>query len=333
MTNGHDDNGGGNPPRRRPRDRTDPGRRRAGGHSCPLQRQGAGSADCTAAARATALRQHRVRRRPAAGQRHGGPGHLGRAGGGRAAVRSRLVCERPEGKLRAADVAARAGLAADRLPLPGAPAGRGASRCRPGRLVGAADLPQHHRCRPRSGTGVPRSPDDGVALCARLALRPRLAVRPRHAVRARVPLRPRFADPRSTRPAGFGRPGSGRLGRTAAPAAGRRSAAAASPVSRCWTPVSASTTGSPRTSCSSTSSAGDRSAGTTRRSPASPRTRFEGSLDSDAGHGTFIAGLIRQQCPDADILAMRIMAGDGVVPESDVLDALHMLADAPASSR
>ena len=53
--------------------------------------------------------------------------------------------------------------------------------------------------------------------------------------------------------------------------------------------------------------------------------RLEGVLDSDAGHGTFIAGLIRQVCPDANILAMRIMAGDGVVAESDLLDALYLL--------
>ena len=39
---------------------------------------------------------------------------------------------------------------------------------------------------------------------------------------------------------------------------------------------------------------------------------YEGVLDPDAGHGTFIAGLIRQNCPDADILAVRVMGGDGV---------------------
>jgi subtilisin family serine protease len=52
---------------------------------------------------------------------------------------------------------------------------------------------------------------------------------------------------------------------------------------------------------------------------------YEGVLDSDAGHGTFIAGLIRQRCPDATILAIRVMAGDGVVAESDLLDALKLL--------
>jgi hypothetical protein len=49
---------------------------------------------------------------------------------------------------------------------------------------------------------------------------------------------------------------------------------------------------------------------------------YEGILDSDAGHGTFIAGIIRQLCPDATVLAVRIMSGDGVVAEGDLLDAL-----------
>jgi hypothetical protein len=49
---------------------------------------------------------------------------------------------------------------------------------------------------------------------------------------------------------------------------------------------------------------------------------YEGVLDSDAGHGTFIAGIIRQLCPDADILAVRIMASDGVVAEGDLLNAI-----------
>ncbi|MDQ1740291.1 MAG: hypothetical protein QOE53_1943, partial [Pseudonocardiales bacterium] len=52
---------------------------------------------------------------------------------------------------------------------------------------------------------------------------------------------------------------------------------------------------------------------------------LEGTLDSDAGHGTFIAGLIRQICPDADILAIRVMYGDGAVPEGDLLEALNRL--------
>lgn len=52
---------------------------------------------------------------------------------------------------------------------------------------------------------------------------------------------------------------------------------------------------------------------------------YEGMLDQDAGHGTFIAGLIRQYCPDADILAIPVMGGDGIVAESNLLDAVWLL--------
>jgi subtilisin family serine protease len=53
---------------------------------------------------------------------------------------------------------------------------------------------------------------------------------------------------------------------------------------------------------------------------------LEGTLDSDAGHGTFIAGLIHQICPDADILSVRVMPSDGAVPEHVLLDVLTALA-------
>jgi subtilisin family serine protease len=52
---------------------------------------------------------------------------------------------------------------------------------------------------------------------------------------------------------------------------------------------------------------------------------FEGVLDPDAGHGTFIAGMIRQTCPDANILAVRVMPSDGAVSEGVLLDALKRL--------
>ena len=51
-----------------------------------------------------------------------------------------------------------------------------------------------------------------------------------------------------------------------------------------------------------------------------------GLLASHAGHGTFIAGLIRQTCADADITAVRVMDSDGVVPELMLTDALSGLA-------
>jgi hypothetical protein len=53
---------------------------------------------------------------------------------------------------------------------------------------------------------------------------------------------------------------------------------------------------------------------------------LEGELDSDAGHGTFIAGLIRQACAEADILAIRVMASDGAVAEHLLVESLTLLA-------
>ena len=50
-----------------------------------------------------------------------------------------------------------------------------------------------------------------------------------------------------------------------------------------------------------------------------------GELDPVAGHGTFIAGLIRQLCPDARILAPRVVHGDGWVGEDAVTTVLQQL--------
>jgi subtilisin family serine protease len=52
-----------------------------------------------------------------------------------------------------------------------------------------------------------------------------------------------------------------------------------------------------------------------------------GELDTDTGHGTFIAGIVRQAAPDAQVLAVRIMHSDGVVYEGDLICALSLLAD------
>lgn len=56
--------------------------------------------------------------------------------------------------------------------------------------------------------------------------------------------------------------------------------------------------------------------------PANPLT---GMLDRHVGHGTFIAGIIRQVAPDAEVAVARVMAGDGVAYESDMLAALERL--------
>ena len=54
---------------------------------------------------------------------------------------------------------------------------------------------------------------------------------------------------------------------------------------------------------------------------------LDGGIDALAGHGTFIAGLIHQACPDADIVAWRIVGSDGPVVESDLVAALADIAE------
>lgn len=50
-----------------------------------------------------------------------------------------------------------------------------------------------------------------------------------------------------------------------------------------------------------------------------------GELDSHSGHGTFVAGILRQGCPDADLLTIRVMGSDGVVREWETLHVLQSL--------
>lgn len=52
-----------------------------------------------------------------------------------------------------------------------------------------------------------------------------------------------------------------------------------------------------------------------------------GELNDATGHGTFIAGIVRQVAPDARVLSIRIMHSDDIVYEGDLLCALAMLAD------
>jgi hypothetical protein len=52
-----------------------------------------------------------------------------------------------------------------------------------------------------------------------------------------------------------------------------------------------------------------------------------GELNDATGHGTFIAGIVRQVAPDAQVLAIRIMHSDDIVYEGDLLCALALLAD------
>lgn len=50
-------------------------------------------------------------------------------------------------------------------------------------------------------------------------------------------------------------------------------------------------------------------------------------LDAQAGHGTFIAGVVLAQAPAARLRARRVIGGDGVGDELAVIRALHWLAE------
>jgi subtilisin family serine protease len=53
--------------------------------------------------------------------------------------------------------------------------------------------------------------------------------------------------------------------------------------------------------------------------------RLNGILDPLAGHGTFIAGLVRQHCANAQLVIVPVMYGDGAADEKDLIDALQGL--------
>lgn len=54
---------------------------------------------------------------------------------------------------------------------------------------------------------------------------------------------------------------------------------------------------------------------------------LDGALDTHSGHGTFIAGVVHQACPDADILSFRAVTSSGVILESEWLRALAQIAE------
>lgn len=54
---------------------------------------------------------------------------------------------------------------------------------------------------------------------------------------------------------------------------------------------------------------------------------MDGIFDDAAGHGTFIAGVVRQQCGDAQILPVRVADGEGVILENDLIGALGRLIE------
>ena len=61
--------------------------------------------------------------------------------------------------------------------------------------------------------------------------------------------------------------------------------------------------------------------------------QLEGVFDDFSGHGTFIAGLIRQTCPDADLLVIQVMDSDGFVPESTMINASSSSRDRRAEGQ
>lgn len=52
---------------------------------------------------------------------------------------------------------------------------------------------------------------------------------------------------------------------------------------------------------------------------------FDGAIDDAAGHGTFIAGIVRQLSPEADIVAIRVADSQGSVLEGDFMLAVRSL--------
>jgi hypothetical protein len=52
-----------------------------------------------------------------------------------------------------------------------------------------------------------------------------------------------------------------------------------------------------------------------------------GALDRLAGHGTFIAGIIRQICPAARLVSYGMLGSTGIIVESDLLARLRQLVD------
>ena len=54
---------------------------------------------------------------------------------------------------------------------------------------------------------------------------------------------------------------------------------------------------------------------------------LDGILDDAAGHGTFIAGVVLQACPDAYIVPVRVADGQGFILEHDLLGALGRLVE------
>ena len=53
---------------------------------------------------------------------------------------------------------------------------------------------------------------------------------------------------------------------------------------------------------------------------------FDGFLDGAAGHGTFVAGILHQSCPDATLIPIRVADSQGTVLEGEFLKAVRDVA-------
>lgn len=54
---------------------------------------------------------------------------------------------------------------------------------------------------------------------------------------------------------------------------------------------------------------------------------LDGIFDDASGHGTFIAGIVRQECPQAQILPVRVADGEGLILETELIATLARLID------
>ncbi|WP_433540035.1 S8/S53 family peptidase [Streptosporangium sandarakinum] len=60
-----------------------------------------------------------------------------------------------------------------------------------------------------------------------------------------------------------------------------------------------------------------------------PDADGDGRLDAQAGHGTFVTGLILRSAPEARVRPLRVLDGRGVGDEAGLLRALARLRDEP----
>ncbi|GGS67019.1 serine protease [Planobispora rosea] len=63
--------------------------------------------------------------------------------------------------------------------------------------------------------------------------------------------------------------------------------------------------------------------------PESPDSDGDGELDAQAGHGTFIAGLVLRSAPGARLRPIRVLDGHGIGDEAGLLRILARMRDSP----